>query len=583
MPSNRRDFALTLEAAPPFFLWILVFALWLAAFPSVAQNVELGFAAALGGTDNDYGYGIAVDPMGNVFTTGTFGGTADFDPGPGTAALTSVGAQDVFVSKLDSIGNFVWAKTTEGLGFVQVEAIAVDTSGNVCVTGFFEDTVDFDPGVGTANFTSVGDYDIFVLKLDSDGNFLWAKTMGGTEFDYGYGIAVDAAGNVHVTGQFADTVDFDPGPGTSMLAGDGTFIVKLDSAGNFIWAKAIARSPSVGGYGITGLGIAVDADANVVTTGFFGETFDMDPGPGVSNITSAGTIDVFVCKLDSFGNFAWAKGIGGTGFDYGHALAVDVSGAVYFTGIFENTVDFDPSAGMTALSSLGFYDVFIGKLDSMGNFAWAKAMGGPESDYGNAVVVDVSGNVYTTGTFSGTVDFDPGSGTENRTSQIFPDIFVQKLESLGNFGWVNVLVGPDAESSDGIALDTSGNVYVTGSFSSTVDFDPGAGLAEITSAGGLDGLVVKFVVAGGGGGNCLISSMALGTSWDQELDSVRAFRDRFLLTNPIGSEFANWYYRINPAMVGWISFNAKSIGLAVIIAAFLSFLMLFSLSVRRRS
>src|SRR5262249_35059692 len=158
------------------------------------------WARQLGGTSNDQGDGVAVDASSNVLITGFFDGTADFDPGSGTSSLTGFGSNDIFVSKLDSSGNFVWARQLGGMSQEQGNSITVDASGNVLTTGTFGGTADFDPGSGTSNLTGIGSTDIFVSKLDSSGNFVWARQLGGTSQEQGTGIAVDSLGNVLTTG-----------------------------------------------------------------------------------------------------------------------------------------------------------------------------------------------------------------------------------------------------------------------------------------------------------------------------------------------------------------------------------------------
>ena len=267
-------------------------------------SAPIVWAKSMGGAGSDFGSAIAVDSSGNVHTTGAFGDrlnpTADFDPGPDTLNLTSNGRSDVFVSKLDSNGDFLWAKSIGGTDHDSGYGIAVDSGGNVHTTGAFRDTVDFEPGPGTFSLTSsVGD--VFVSKLDSNGDFLWAKSMGGTSLDQGNSIAVDSGGNVYTTGFFRGTVDFDPGPGTFNLTGSGAakfFVSKLDSKGNFLWAKSIG-----GPLGISGTvrnGIAVDGRGNIHTTGNFTRTADFDPGQGTLNLTSSGDLDIFVSKLSGF-------------------------------------------------------------------------------------------------------------------------------------------------------------------------------------------------------------------------------------------------------------------------------------------
>ena len=205
----------------------------LLASPLYASGTFL-WAKSMGGTSSDFANGIAVDSSGNVYTTGSFSGTADFDPGTGTADLTSAGSGDIFVSKLDSSGDFVWTKSMGGMDYDEGRSIAVDSSGSVYTTGYFQGTADFDPSVGTANLTSTGSDQIFVSKLDSSGDFVWAKSMGGTSDDGGSSIALDLSGNVYTTGgYYSTTADFDPdGAGTANLTNAGgydIFVSKLEN------------------------------------------------------------------------------------------------------------------------------------------------------------------------------------------------------------------------------------------------------------------------------------------------------------------------------------------------------------------
>ena len=387
------------------------------------------WAGRLGGTSTDQGNGVAVDASGNVYTVGSFAGTADFDPGPGTFNLTSAGGEDPFVSKLDSAGNFVWARRLGGASIDQGSGVAVDANGNVYIVGTFAGTADFDPGPGTFNLTSAGNTEIFVSKLDGAGNFVWARRLGGTSNDQGNGVAVDAKGNVFTVGLFAGTADFDPGTATFNLTSAGnteTFISKLDGAGNFAWAVRLGGTSTDQGNGV-----AVDATGNVYTVGSFAGTADFDPGPGTFNLTSAGGEDPFVSKLDAAGNFVWARRLGGASIDQGNGVAVDPSGEIITVGTFAGTADFDPGAATFNLTAAGNTETFVSKLDRAGNFVWARRLGGASNDQGNGVAVDASGNVHTVGSFAGTADFDPGPGTFNLTSAGNTETFVSKLKDCG--------------------------------------------------------------------------------------------------------------------------------------------------------
>ena len=159
--------------------------------------------------------------------------------------------------------------------------------------------------------------------------------------------------------------------------------------------------------------------------------------------------------------FAWAAGMGGTTYypdASGLGIAVDASGNVYATGVFRGIVDFDPGPGTFNLTSSGGFDIFVQKLDASGNFLWARRMGGTDSDVGKGIAVDASGNVYTTGLFGGTVDFNPGAGTALLASAGSSDIFVSKLDASGNFLWAVSMGGTSTDIGFGIAVGASGNV-----------------------------------------------------------------------------------------------------------------------------
>lgn len=429
-------------------------------------------------------YKSVVDPSGNVYTTGYFDGTIDFDPGPGTYNLTTAGSYDIYIVKLDASGNLVWARSIGGMYSDLGLSIAIDASGNVYTTGSFVGTVDFDPGSGVFNMTSAVADDIFVSKLDAMGNFVWAKSIAGAAgLDYGFDIAVSAAGNVYTTGTFRGPADFDPGNDTFYLnssAANDIFVSKLDASGNFIWAKGI------GGPGATedrGIAITLDAAENVYTTGYFQGTVDFDPGVGIANMTSAGNKDIFYSKLDAAGNFVWAKRTGGTGNDASYGLAIDIAGNVYATGQYEGTVDFDPGAGTANLTSSGSWDIYVHKLDASGNYIWAKSMGGTSDECGNALDVDAAGNVYVTGYFRGTSDFDPGSGVYNLVSAGSRELFIAKLDVSGNLVWADSYGSTANEVGTGICLGPAESIYTTGYFSSTVDFDPGPAIVNLTAPG----------------------------------------------------------------------------------------------------
>ncbi len=468
---------------------------------STAQAVGLSWVKQMGGPEPEHCLSINIDPSGNILTTGYFSDTADFDPGLGIFNLNG-NANDVniFISKLDGSGNFIWAKQIGGSDFDVGKSITTDLQGNIFITGRYAKTVDFDPGPGIFNLTSGSNSSAFILKLDPSGNFIWAKKIQSTLSD-GSSIKVDAAGNNYSTGFFTGTANFDLGVSNFSLTSTGGYdgyILKLDSSGNFIWAKKLGGSST--DYG---MGLATDGQTNVYVTGEFQGTVDFDPGTASFPLTSTGLNDAFVIKLDTSGNFKWARKMGSDSIDFALTIALDPSGNVLTTGYFTKSGDFDPGSNTFTMSALRKKDVFISKLDGAGNFMWAKQIGGIGGISGLvylSLVTDASGNVYTTGAFRDTADFDPGPSSYNLISGGQYDMFISKLDVSGNFVWAK-RIGDNTsygEGGTGIAVDASGNIFTTGYFGLTVDFDPDAGVFNLTSHGEWDMFVHKMSVPGSG-------------------------------------------------------------------------------------
>lgn len=311
-------------------------------------------------------------------------------------------------------------------------AIIVDDDENVYTTGSFGNTTDFDPCPGlfnlTANDADEGYQDIYISKLNSEGDFVWAKSIGNSYIDKGRAIALDGANNVYVTGQFRYNTDFDPGPDQFLLPGPGfsnSFVLKLSSEGDFIWAKGISGSQTH----TWGEDIAIDKAGNVYTTGMFEGTVDFDPGLNTFNFSSTQfdhRSDIFISKLNSEGDFVWARSFGGGWSDWGEAITLDQDTNLYVTGEFRFTIDFDPGPDTFNLTSSGTKNAFILKLDKNGDFIWAGSLIGNENgtSYGYSNAIDNSGNLYTTGIFSHTIDFDPGS---NVYELIGGGMFIHKM------------------------------------------------------------------------------------------------------------------------------------------------------------
>ncbi|MBN4073029.1 T9SS type A sorting domain-containing protein [Crocinitomix catalasitica] len=361
--------------------------------------------------------------------------------------------------------------------------MVIDDFDNIYLSGWFSETMDFDPGAATFNLTSAGQADAFFLKLDSDGNFLWAERFGGPGWEGGNDVEFNAAGNVLMGGSFEGIVDFDPGAGVvnldSAIAGGG-FTVKLDSDGNFITASNFDID-------------AIDGDDNMYASFYFTGTFDFDTGPGTAILTSAGSRDIYVLKLDPGGNFLWVKQIGGTEANESRMLDIDGDGNLILTSVFEGTVDFDPNAGLDLKTSQGQEDLVVQKLDTAGNSIWAKAFGGGGVESITGLDIDDLGNIYTTGKFEMTVDFDPGPGSEILSDVLGSgDIFFQKLTTDGEYEWAYGLGSWAFDTGIGVHVDAAGYFYGTGLFFEWVDFDPGPGATILGSNGIADIYIFKW-------------------------------------------------------------------------------------------
>ncbi len=332
--------------------------IFMAKYDSAGQYI---WAHNLGSAYPDRCYDLDLDDTGNVYIAGAFDDIVDFDPGPGTAILSSTNDQDGFFAKYDNSGNYVWAKSLKSSGWNPCSDIGIDKAGNVYITGFYEGTADFDPGASTVYLTSSHNWDGFVAKYDHNGDYVWARSFGGSWSDNGSSLAIDDTGNVYVTGSISYDADFDPGSGTGSLTTNGDmdmFFAKYNRSGDFLFAKNIGGiSSDIGDK------IAIDDKASIHITGYFEGNVDFNPGVGTANLIGYGDHDIYMAVYDSLGNFEWAvKGGGATGNDSGRALALDNYGGIYLTGIFAYYAEIDTGTGGAALWSAGSSDIFVSKF-----------------------------------------------------------------------------------------------------------------------------------------------------------------------------------------------------------------------------
>ena len=410
--------------------------------------------------------------------------------------------------------DFAGAIAVTGSGSVDVESNSVfnDAAGNVYITGSLQGTANFSPTGSAVNVTSLGGRDAFLAKYSNTGALVWVKDIRGANsasVAQGSAITVDASGNVIVTGTFTGSFNFDPGTGmTSLgaLARNDVYVAKYNSSGALVWAKQVVGS---GNAFDQGYAVAVDGAGNIGVGGTFQGTASF----GSAILSAGGSSDSFVSKLDANGNFLWTRATTGTGSSLAQTsgLTFDASNNLILAGFYAGTVDFDPTNTLLQLPVYGSRDIFVQKFDGSGNLAWTKSVGSPDIDQANSVAADASGNVYVTGTFSSTADFDPGPSVSNLNAGGFEDGFILKLNASGGFLWAKDLstTGYNAAQGTGIALDTSGHVFVAGYYQGTLTLAAGQ---TLTSAGSYDVFLGEYDTTG----NYVASQSYGGSGFDAD-------------------------------------------------------------------
>ena len=446
------------------------------------------YVYALGGTSFDEGTGVGLDGAGNATFIGEFRGTLDFDPGDGTAELTST-QSDVYVVSYDPSGALRFAfrignalATSEAAG-----GIAVDEAGNFVITGSQPfGAIDFDPDpVGEELRTGK----LFIAGYDADGGFRFAVTPEGgtTTAGIGHAVDVDGAGNVYVTGQFSGTLNFAPGvPQPVFLTSQGgtdAFVASYAPDGTSRFAFRLG-----GAEADTGEGIAVDAAGNVYVTGQFGPV-----AAKIGGEDAGGSVRrAFLLSYDPDGILRYAYLFGDDA--RGSAIALDDAGNVYLSGAFTGTAvfdfnDTDGDGDIHEVSSVAGGSTFLASYTSDGTFRFVSVIDGTSNTLALATLG--SGTSAITGSFGGTVDFDPGSGVNTLTAGGGTDVLVASYNASGAFRSVFGFGGNGLNAGTGVAVGADEYFLLTGHYSGTTDFDPGPDTDERTSAGQDDLFMMK--------------------------------------------------------------------------------------------
>jgi hypothetical protein len=455
----------------------------------------LVYSTYLGGSNFfDRGFDITVDTAGNAYVTGSTEST-DFPTTPGAFQTTLKGDGDAFVTKLTPNGSALVYSTYLGgsiaarfSSFDQGNGIAVDTAGNAYVTGVAQ-TTDFPTTPGAFQTTFSGVMAAFVTKLNPNGSALIYSTYLSGGFDQGSGIAVDTAGNAYVTGETL-SLDFPTTPGafqTSLKSSFDVFVTKLNPAGS-----ALIYSTYLGGSSPDeGNGIVVDTAGNAYVTGLT-ESIDFPTTPGAFQTSFKGGGSAFITKLNPAGSaLVYSTYLSGSNFDQGFGIAIDTSGNAYVTGLAES-IDFPTTPGAFQTNLKGTGDAFITKLNPVGSaLLYSTYLGGSNLDQGFGIAIDTSGNAYVTGLTEST-DFPITRDAFQASLKGIVAAFVTKLNPTGSaLVYSTYLGGSTFDQGFGIAIDTSGNAYVTGSTNSR-DFPTTPDAFQTNLKGGGNAFVAKL-------------------------------------------------------------------------------------------
>ena len=445
-----------------------------------------------------------VDLSDNVYLTGHYSGTVDFNPSEVVEEHSSNGGNDIFLTKINADGTYGYTKTIGGNGAEDDETeggrdLAIDSLNNIYMVGYFlSDSVDFDSSEGEdLHSSSSGDGRHFLTKINADGSYGYTYAFNDFPSDYTL-VDIDPSDNIYVSGNFvfdgeAGYIDIPSQEGGLIINfyESSTFLIKLNADESYEYTILMGSNNAVHNNSIS-----IDSVGNIYLSGYFaGLNVDFDPYGDGDEHSSNGGNDIFLTKINADGSYGYTKTMGGVGNDSGVSVVLDSSDNVYLTGHYSDTVDFDPNGVGDEHTSNDFTeDIFLTKINADDSYGYTKTMGGENDDRSNSVTVDSLNNVYISGYFAGLVDFDPiGDGDEHSSNTDSNDIFITKINADASYGGTKIIGGDGADAGVSVVLDSSDNVYLAGHFAGTVDFDPSAeGIEEQISAGTTDVFLAKF-------------------------------------------------------------------------------------------
>ena len=425
----------------------------------VAEHV---WSTRFGDADKQEALSVTIDKSGNVILAGTVHGTVDFGGGP----ITSPPEGSYFVTKRNSAGKHLWTKLFGNPLSAKVR-VGVDSSGNIFISCTSSPGTDF----GGGPLSGIDNSDIYIARLDPDGNHVWSKAFWSNGYDGVDSIQFTSQGTLLLAGEFGGVVTF----GGSILNNTDNFVdlflAEFDTDGGHIWSKSYQCSAS-----FPPVSMAIDSSGNIILGGgFFGKEVNFGGGP----LTGAGGMDIFLAKLDPSGKHIWSKRFGDVELQVVNGIATGMNDDIFLAGQFRASFDL----GGSTLPYQGGSDAFVARLGSSGNHLWSKAFGDSADQSAQRISTDDSGKVIFGGSMIGSADFGGGSLTADDE-----DVFLATLTVDGSHVWSRRYSGPDVQLVKSIAVDKVGNLVVAGDFQGSISF----GGDQLTTAGSLDVFIAKL-------------------------------------------------------------------------------------------
>ena len=420
--------------------------------------------------------GLFKESNGDIIMAGAYAGSInDVDPGAATIVLPNANSFGFYLIKYSALGNYINHLSVQGTANVIAQDAARDASGNYYIVGDINGTADFDPSASVFNVSSgTANRKAFIAKYDQNFNFLSVNTFTATNYSSFESIKIDAAGKIYLGGYFWGTQDFDFGAGianeTSATTGSNMFVM-YDSNLNLL-----NRFVNFGRFRTL---CEVDNSGNIYLAGTFDSNTDFDPSVSTYTLNTAGGYDVYVAKYNSSMALQWVGQIGNTNSESVKQLKLDAFGNPIIVGKFSGTVDFDISSTSAYTLAAVATDEFLVRISSIGTFNWARHYQLSNlsiNAYGDYVNVDANNNIYYTGAFNGTKNFNNGGTAFNMVATGDVDGFVEKLDNTGAQQWCFRFGGstPGFNYTGGhcISVENSGQINLIGSMRVVNDFDP---------------------------------------------------------------------------------------------------------------